>query len=175
MTPPKRTSDKRGRRVCLLLLGGNMGQRKRTLLRALAGLETLPGGRVLKASRFFETAPVGPSRGFYLNAAALYATSLTPMGLLVECKRLEALAGRRPGPRWGARPLDIDIIDYAGRRLRSPWLVLPHPRTAGRAFALAPLCDVAPSWRPKGGETVRRLLARLKPGPAIVRIVPDGR
>ena len=152
-----------------------MGDRKRRLAQALAGLSLLPGGRVLELSRHFETAPVGPSLRPYLNAAAVYATALTPMGLLVECKRLEALAGRRPGKRWGARPLDIDILDYAGRRLKTPWLVLPHPRTSGRAFALAPLCDVAPDWRPDGRRTVRDLLAGLKPGPAIVRIVPDGR
>jgi 2-amino-4-hydroxy-6-hydroxymethyldihydropteridine diphosphokinase len=94
------------------------------------------------------------------------------MGLLVELKRLEALAGRRPGPRWGARPLDIDILDYAGRRLKSRWLSLPHPGAARRVFALAPVCDIAPRWRPDGRATAARLLSGLVAGPREIMPLP---
>lgn len=155
---------------CLLLLGGNRGDRRRHLREALDELGRLPGGRILSRSNFYETAPVGPSRRPYLNAAVRIKTTLSAMGLLAECKRLEALAGRRPGPRWGARPLDIDILDYAGRRCRGPWLTLPHPRLRERAFALAPLAEIAPSWKPDGRASVSRLLRRLNPDPATVRI-----
>lgn len=165
--------DARRAETCLLLLGGNVGSRKIRLETALKSLALLPGGRILKRSRLFETAAVGASRRPYLNMAVAYRTSLSPMGLLVECKRLEALTGRKPGPRWGPRPLDIDILKYGGLRIKTPWLTLPHPLIMSRPFALAPLRDVAPSWKPDGGTTVARRLAALKPGPAIVRIFPD--
>ena len=129
---------------CLLLLGGNVGRRKARLLGALKGLDASPRSKLL-----------------------------SPMGLLVECKRLEAAAGRRPGRRWGPRALDIDILSYGRRRVRSAWLRIPHPRAAGRAFALAPLADIAPAWKPRGGRSVRALLKRLNPGPGTVRILAD--
>lgn len=154
---------------CLLLLGSNLGDRRRALARATAGLARLPGARPLKLSRLYETAPVGPSRKRYLNQAALLRTKLSPMGLLVECKRLEALAGRKPAARWTARALDVDIVAYGRTRLETPWLTLPHPAMAGRAFALAPLADVAPGWR-LGGRAIASRLARLNPAERTVKI-----
>lgn len=147
-----------------------MGDREKHLRKALAGLGRLRGTLVLSRSRIYETAPVGPSRRPYLNMAARLRTALSPMGLLVELKRLEAGAGRRPGLRWGARPLDIDILDYGGLRLRTAWLTLPHPRVVERAFALAPLADVAPGWSPDGRRSVVELLGRLKPDPGTVKL-----
>lgn len=162
-------------RRALLLLGANLGDRAAALRRAVAGLDALEGCRVLKASRLYETAPVGPSDEPYLNQAVALSTERSPMGLLIEAKRLEALAGRRPGVRWGARPLDVDLIAVGRERVRTPWLTVPHPATAGRAFALAPLSDVAPSFRPGGRRTVRALLAAMKRDPRIVKLWRNGR
>lgn len=156
----------------LLLLGGNLGDRARTLRRAVDALRGLDGVRVRATSRLYETAPVGPSERPYLNLAVRVRTARTPMGLLLEAKILEAAAGRVPGVRWGARPLDVDLIACGRARLKTAWLTVPHPRTAGRAFALAPLADVAPDWRPDGRRTVRALLADLAPGPETVRRWP---
>ncbi|MDD5655928.1 MAG: 2-amino-4-hydroxy-6-hydroxymethyldihydropteridine diphosphokinase [Elusimicrobia bacterium] len=158
---------------CLLALGSNLGRRRANLLRALRRLEGLPGGRVLARSRFYDTAPEGGARQpRYLNLAARYRTSLSPMGLLVELKRLEAKAGRRPGRRRGSRPLDIDMLDFAGRRLRNPWLALPHPQAARRAFVLAPVRDIRPDWRPDGRRSAARLLQKLRPSEREVRALP---
>ncbi len=154
---------------CLILLGANLGDRRRALERALAGLRALPRTRVVAVSRVYETAPVGPGREPYLNAAARLRTGLSPMGLLVECKRLEAAAGRKSGRRWASRPLDVDLVDWKGITLRTYWLTLPHPAMAGRTFALAPLRDVAPRWKLRG-RAIAALLARLKPDPGTVKI-----
>jgi 2-amino-4-hydroxy-6-hydroxymethyldihydropteridine diphosphokinase len=153
----------------LLLLGANLGRRERTLRRTVAALRRLPGVRVRAVSRVYETAPIGPSERAYLNQAVRFETTRTPAGLLIEAKVLEAAAGRRPGRRWGARPLDVDLIAYGRLRRRTPWLTLPHPRAAARAFALAPLADVAPRLRLRG-RTVASLLAALAPPPEVVRL-----
>jgi len=157
---------------CLLLLGANLGRRRDNLRRALRWLAAAPGGRILVRSRLYDTAPWGPSRERYLNLAVRYRTALSPMGLLVELKRLESRAGRRPGPRWGPRPLDIDILDYGGRRLRGRWLRVPHQAAARRAFALVPVCDIAPRWKPAGRTTAARLLRRMRPSAEEVRLLP---
>jgi 2-amino-4-hydroxy-6-hydroxymethyldihydropteridine diphosphokinase len=63
------------------------------------------------------------------------------MGLLIELKRIEARLGRRPGRRWGPRPIDIDIISY-GRGFRGPWLTIPHPRAQKRPFVKIPIAEL---------------------------------
>ncbi len=143
----------------LLLLGSNLGDRAASLRRAVASLRRAAGVRVLAVSRAVETAPVGPSDRPYLNQALRVATSRTPMGLLLEAKMLEAAAGRRPGLRWGARVLDVDLVAYGRARLRTPWLSVPHPLAARRSFVLEPLVEVAPRWRLDGRRTVAALAA----------------
>lgn len=154
---------------CLLLLGGNVGDRRARLRTALKELGALRGSELLSVSKLYETAPVGPSSRPFYNCAARLRTALSPMGLLVECKRLETKAGRKPGIRWGARPLDIDIIKFNGLKRRTRWLTIPHPRVSERAFALIPLRDIAPRWKPNGTDTIAALC--LNPPPETVKIV----
>lgn len=156
----------------LLLLGANLGDRAATLRRAVASIRTWDGVKVRKVSRLYETAPVGPSDKPYLNQAVALESTRTPMGLLLEAKSLEAAAGRRPGARWCSRELDVDVVACGGLRVKTPWLTVPHPRVAERAFALAPLADVAGTWKPDGRRSVRRLLASMKPDPKTVRLWP---
>lgn len=158
------------KRAALFLLGSNRGDRAARLRAAVAALRRLPGARVVAVSRLYETAPVGPSSRPFLNLAVRAETTRTAMGLLLEAKRLEAAAGRRPGPRWGPRPLDIDLIALGRERARTPWLSVPHPLAASRPFALAPLAEVSGRWRPDGRRTAAALLAAMRPGPGIVKI-----
>ena len=153
----------------LLLLGANLGDRAGNLRRAVAAIRKWEGCRVRKLSRIYETAPVGPSEKPYLNQAVALVTHRTPMGLLIEAKILEAAAGRKPGIRWGSRPLDVDVVACGSLRVKTPWLTVPHPRVAERAFALAPLADVAAGWRPDSRHSTRELLAALNPDPKTVR------
>lgn len=159
----------------LLLLGANLGDRLGTLRRAVRALGRLDGCRLVKASRVYDTSPIGPSRRRYANLAVRLRTTRTPMGLLIEAKTLEAAAGRRPGKRWSARLLDVDLVAYGDARVRTPWLRVPHPEMARRAFALAPLHDVAPGWKADGRRSVEALWAAMKPPPGSVKIfAPHG-
>jgi len=148
-----------------LSLGSNVGDRAKHLRWALRRLAVLPRTRLLKVSRFYQTRPEGVERQRnYLNAAASIRTALSPVGLLVHLKALEAQAGRRPARRWSPRPLDIDILFYENRIFKTRWLVLPHPLALKRAFVLAPLAEIAPKFRPPNARkrTIREILHRLK-------------
>ena len=125
-----------------------------------------------RISRLAVSRPLGAvSQPDYINAVAVGKTTLDPEALLALAKRLEQEAGRLPGPRWGPRPLDIDILDFAGLALgwagppdptRPAHLVLPHPELHKRAFVLEPLIEVAPGWRhPVLGMTAEQMLAAL--------------
>lgn len=114
------------------------------------------------ASRVIASAPVGPSQRRFANAAALVESDLAPPAMLARLKAVERQFGRRPGRRWGARVLDLDVVLWSGGAWRSPGLAVPHVAFRQRAFVLAPLAAIAPGWRdPVTGLTVRQLHTRL--------------
>jgi 2-amino-4-hydroxy-6-hydroxymethyldihydropteridine diphosphokinase len=79
-------------------------------------------------------------------------TDLSPRDLLTRALAVEAGLGRdrAASPRWGPRPVDIDILAYGDVRLDDEDLRLPHPRMTERAFVLVPLAEIAGDWVVKG-------------------------
>jgi 2-amino-4-hydroxy-6-hydroxymethyldihydropteridine diphosphokinase len=127
-----------------LALGSNLGDRL-ALLRA--AIDALTG--VVAVSPVYETAPVGgPEQGPYLNLVVELDTPLDARGLLGECERLEAQAGRVREVHWGPRTLDVDVIWVDGEVVDEADLQVPHPRMWERRFVLAPLADLAPDLVP---------------------------
>ena len=145
-------------------LGANLGKRRETLEAALAQLAAHPAIRVRPVSTLLETEPVGGPAGQpdYLNGAAEIETDLAPAALLAELKRIEHDLGRRQGPRWGSREVDLDILLYGRLVLETADLSIPHARLRERRFVLEPLSEIAPdAIDPVTGLTVRELAARL--------------
>jgi 2-amino-4-hydroxy-6-hydroxymethyldihydropteridine diphosphokinase len=128
-----------------LALGSNLGDRRRNLERAVAGLPD-----VVAVSPVYETDPVGgpPGQPAYLNAVVELDTTRTPRELLEAGRALEAAAGRRRGERWGPRPLDVDVLLVGDVTVHDADLEVPHPRMWERAFVLVPLHDLAPDVIP---------------------------
>lgn len=152
--------------MILIGLGANLpsvaGGPRETLEAALQRLEAL-GVRVAARSRWYRTAPVPVSdQPWFVNGVARIETALDPAALLARLRQIEREFGRLRTVRNAARTLDLDIIDYDGRRESGPDLILPHPRMQERAFVLLPLAEVAPGWRhPILGKTVETLISAL--------------
>jgi 2-amino-4-hydroxy-6-hydroxymethyldihydropteridine diphosphokinase len=128
----------------LLGFGGNLGDPAATIDAALARLDA-SGVAILARSGFYRTPPWGPvAQPDFINLCALAETAIPPGALLALTQALEREFGREPGPRWGPRPLDIDILDYDGLVIKQADLVLPHPRMCERAFVLVPLAEIVP-------------------------------
>ena len=145
-----------------LSFGSNLGDRGAAIQVALAALPAATAGRVLAVSRLYETAPWGVTdQPPFLNGVALLDTPLAPHDLLAALKGLEAAAGRQAGPRWGPRPLDLDILLYEDLHLTSPTLTIPHLRLLERRFVLQPLADLWPPDRPLLGTPLADHLARM--------------
>jgi len=127
-----------------LALGSNLGDRRRFLDDAIAGIPD-----VVNVSAVYETEPVGSS-GRYLNAVVELDTDLSPRELLEVCRRLETAAGRErdPNDRYAARTLDVDVLLVGGLTVDEPDLEVPHPRMWERPFVLIPLADLAPDLVP---------------------------
>ncbi len=136
---------------------GRHGRPETEVRAAIAALN----GRVT-ASPIIASAPLGPSTRRFANAVALVETKASPEEMLARLKAIEARFGRRPGQRWGARVIDLDIVLWSGGAWDGPGLTIPHTQYRTRDFVLAPLAQLAPTWRdPLTGRTVRQLLARL--------------
>lgn len=121
--------------------------------------------RLVAISPIVATAALGPSRRHFANGAALIETPLDPPSVLALLKQIERAFGRRRGMRWGARPLDLDLLLWSGGRWQSAALAIPHRELEYRAFVLDPLKVIAGDWRLPGSSLrVRHLAARLTRG-----------
>lgn len=149
----------------LIALGSNVRHHRHglppmVLRAALADLEDA-GLPIERTSHVISTAPLGPSRRRYANAAAILATDLAPDALLRRLKTVERKFGRRGGRRWASRVLDLDVILWEGGAWNSPGLTVPHLAFRQRRFVLDPAAAIAPSWRdPVTGLTLRQLARR---------------
>jgi 2-amino-4-hydroxy-6-hydroxymethyldihydropteridine diphosphokinase len=131
-------------------------------VRALAA----QGLAVEAVSPTIASAPLGPSRRRYANAAAIVAGDLMPPALLLLLQRIEHDFGRvRRGQRWRARTLDLDVILWSG----GVWRQAPGAAPARSASGI-PQADVRPHpgrrhrphWRdPETGLRIKHHNARL--------------
>ena len=147
----------------LVALGGNLGNVRDTLDRAVAMLCDGAMVRLVARSSDYRTPPWGVAdQPPFVNLAIAVETSLTPHALLARAQAVEHALGRERAQerRWGPRPVDIDIIAYDDLAVDEPDLTLPHPRLFERAFVLVPLAEIAPERR-IAGIKVRDALARV--------------
>ena len=156
-------------------LGSNLGDRERSLSRAVQALRDLPGVDRVELSPVYETDPVGPApQGPYLNAVARIWTRLEPHALLERLLKIEREAGRTRGAERNLpRTLDLDLLLYGDCAIDTPDLELPHPRLHTRAFVLEPLCDLAADLvHPTLLETIESLAERVRDPDAVRRVTP---
>ena len=120
-------------------------------------------GGIVMTSKLVTTAPLGPARRRFVNAAALIESEDDPIELLARLKAIEAAFGRRRGQRWSDRVIDLDIILWSDGAWASDGLIVPHPDFRRRDFVLRPLAAIVPVWRdPLTALTIRQLAARLR-------------
>jgi 2-amino-4-hydroxy-6-hydroxymethyldihydropteridine diphosphokinase len=126
---------------------------------------------VVRGSRAWDTAPLGPPQPRYLNAVLELETTRTPASLLALLRRVEDAAGRVRHVHWGPRTLDLDLLVAGDWIVREPGLTVPHAEMARRRFVLAPLAELHPGLVVPGtGVSVSRL---LEDAPAL-DVVPVG-
>jgi 2-amino-4-hydroxy-6-hydroxymethyldihydropteridine diphosphokinase len=157
----------------LLALGGNVGDTRATLARAIDALCDGTETRLLARSSDYLTPPWGVAdQPPFVNACILVETALAPVALLRRAQAIERACGRDRAreQRWGPRPLDIDLLAYDDLVFDSPDLTLPHPRLWDRAFVLVPLAEIA-AGRTIAGTVVGEALARVDTR-GIVRLPP---
>lgn len=144
-----------------LALGSNLGDRLNHLQRAIDALGQYVALDAI--APVYSTSPWGiEDQPDFLNTCLTGQTRLEPLDLLEALKQIERRLGRTPGPRFGPRQIDIDILFYGREVLTSERLEVPHPLLEERAFALAPLADIASDWtHPLSKRSVAEMLKRV--------------
>ena len=137
-----------------LSLGTNQGERQAQIQQAIERLESALGVAPTAISSIIETPAWGFEGPAFLNCAVRFdwpaAPGRTPTRLLDLTQRIERIMVRRGGPEWDAagrriyhdRPIDIDILFWDTKRVRTTRLLIPHPLIAERDFVLNPLSEI---------------------------------
>ena len=149
------------KKITFLLVGTNLGDRKKNLSIARTAIE-VSVGTIIKASSIYQTAAWGKNdQPDFLNQALEVQTSLSAEDVLAEILKIEHAMGRERDQHWGERIIDIDILLFEEKIISSTALKIPHPELANRKFALEPLAEIGgDAMHPVLRLTVQEMLAR---------------
>lgn len=156
---------------CHLLLGTNIGDKKRNLLQARE-LIVDRIGKITNPSAIYQTSAWGKEdQDDFLNQVLTVETTWSPEQLLALCLEIEKELGRVRYEHWGERLIDIDILYYENQVITSQRLTLPHPEIQNRKFTLVPLVELAPDYiHPKLNQTNKDLLGLCTDPLEVVKI-----
>ena len=149
-----------------LAFGSNLGEREQTINSAISQLANHKKLKLVAASKLYESVAVtpegeDPNQPQYLNAVAIFETSLGPKKLHKICQSVENSHGRVRLARWAPRTLDIDIVSYGSEFIDTKKLIVPHPRAHERNFVLAPWLEIDPTAIIPGRGPIAKLLEGL--------------
>ncbi len=164
------TSNSVYQHIACIGLGSNLGDSTQTVIKAWKILGQEQNIQLGTFSSLYKTAPVDMSEEsrWFVNAAGVISTSLTPENLLVTLLAVEKEFGRKRNNAQGYqnRTLDLDLLLYDDTVMQSLTLHLPHPKMAQRKFVLAPLAEIAPELiHPVHHKNVQDLLKALPADP----------
>ena len=123
-------------------LGGNIGTTAEIVQRFDRARAALGVLGAVRSAPLYRSAPIGPAQPAFLNTAVRIALAgAQPGELIATLLELERQLGRarETEARWGPRRIDLDVLVWGARTVRTPELWVPHPRLTERKFALAPL------------------------------------
>ncbi len=130
-------------RKIILLLGGNIGNVKDNLSKAI-NLLTKKLNHPNYISGWYESEPWGfDAQQNFINQVVEFSAVITPIELLNFTQSIENQLGRLPksGQHYESRPIDIDILFIDDCIIESERLTVPHPLLHKRRFTMMPLME----------------------------------
>ena len=130
-------------------LGSNEGDRRSYLELAITRLVAY-GFRLDRVSPIVESPAMLPTNAKstwnkpFLNVVISGDAHWSPLEGLKIAKQIELELGRKQGPKWSPRPIDIDLLLWHQEEIDTDVLTIPHPGIAGRDFVLTPLMHLQP-------------------------------
>jgi len=160
---------------CYIGLGSNLGDPAAQLRLALTALDQVEGISLQRCSAFYRTRPWGrTSQPDFINAVAEISCRLEASALHGRLQDIEQQLGRKSDqPRWGPRPIDLDLLLYGSEIIQTDRLTVPHPRMHQRLFVLVPLLELSTGIEIPGrgpGHGFMEALLDQQPGSVIALI-----
>jgi 2-amino-4-hydroxy-6-hydroxymethyldihydropteridine diphosphokinase len=126
-------------------IGSNVGDRFSYLQLALESIHYKVGS-VIKISFCYETPAMGFEGNAFINACIEVRTCFSAELVLSKLLQIEEQHGRKrfDDGQYHARTIDLDILLFDNKIIKSDILSVPHPRLEQRLFVLQPLIDIAP-------------------------------
>jgi len=147
-----------------IAVGSNKGDRTGNIISALKHIEKHVA--ITRISPFLSNPPQeGADGGFFMNGVIEGKTGLSPEKLFRALQDIEKKSGRSfPHAKGDEREIDLDIIFYGKRIIKTREIRVPHPRYRGRYFVVRPLYDIAPDFTdPETGQTISMIYSSLYP------------
>lgn len=158
--------------IAYIGIGSNMGDKVSQCEKGIREILKVDRHKLLARSSFFSTRPIGVTdQDWFVNGVIKIETELDPFELLRSLKAIETHLGRVETPRWGPRPIDLDLLFFDEEQIQTDELQIPHPRLQERQFVLIPLVEIEPTLlHPVLQKTVGQLLERLKEDQGVKKI-----
>ena len=153
-------------------IGSNLGDKVDQCEKAITEILKADQNKLLAKSSFFKTKPVGyRCQDWFINGVIKIETELSPLQLLRALKRIESQLGREETFRWGPRSIDLDILFFDGKEIRTEELQIPHPLLQERQFVLTPLAEIDRDFiHPVLRKSIGELLDDMKEDQGVEKI-----
>ena len=146
-----------------LIVGGNLGNRKKNLQTAATFIDEQVGA-IIQSSKIYETEPWGlTDQPAFYNQVHLVKSRLDAQTIIDDILKIEEKMGRVRTIKNAARIIDIDILFFNEEIINEPNLVVPHREIPNRRFVLMPLNEIAPLMiHPVLKKNISELLSTCK-------------
>lgn len=124
-------------------IGGNLGDVKRRFEHLFFEIQRECRVDLIESSLILKNPPFGYlEQDDFFNSIVVLKTSMQPKKFLEYLMRIEKKFGRNRSFANAPRTLDLDIIFFDGRSMKSPSLTLPHPAWSERESVVIPLSSI---------------------------------
>jgi 2-amino-4-hydroxy-6-hydroxymethyldihydropteridine diphosphokinase len=145
-----------------LCLGGNLGNCLATFGQVYALIEQTVG-KIKNQSSLYQSQAWGMVEApDFLNQVIMVETEISEKELLVFLLEIEKKLGRErvETATYQSRLIDIDVLFFNKKIIKTETLEIPHPRLHLRKFVLEPLNEIAPDFmHPILNKRISELLA----------------
>lgn len=139
----KNNKENSHRYIATVGVGGNVGDVMRRFNRLYFYLKKDKRVDLLQTSLILKNPPFGfANQDDFFNSIVLLGTSMQPKLFLDYLMRLEKKFARKRSFANAPRTLDLDIIFFDNRVVKTPKLQIPHAKWFDRKSVLIPLMDI---------------------------------
>ncbi|MCX7641659.1 MAG: 2-amino-4-hydroxy-6-hydroxymethyldihydropteridine diphosphokinase [Elusimicrobiales bacterium] len=145
-----------------LSLGSNLEDRIKNIKKAINLIAKF--SKIKKISSFYITQPMYYiNQPYFINCVIEIITSIPPKNLLDKLLKIENKLGRKRTFKNSPRTIDIDIIYYDNKIIKTNYLKIPHPKRLERNFVMIPLYEINPKLKdPETSNLIQDEIKNLK-------------